>query len=103
MKQNEHGRKARTAATAESPSGPAKPALIHPVVIYPFQHPDDYANLEELYRLAAKLDSHKQNYARPITVIDRKTHTAALRDKRYLPFREGVVGRHSDMPANRRW
>ncbi|MGA2556883.1 MAG: hypothetical protein ABSG04_11490 [Verrucomicrobiota bacterium] len=97
MKKNKRGRKALVSVAAETPSGAAKPALVHPVVIYPFRPLDDYANLQELYRLVAQLDSRKQTYARPITVIDRKTHTAALRDQRYLPFRNGVVGRHSDI------
>jgi hypothetical protein len=97
MKKSEQGRKARSSAGAKAVSAAARPAFIHPVVIYPFKHPEDYANLEELYRLVAQLDSRKRTYARPITVIDRKTHTAALRDKRYLPFRNGVVGPHSDI------
>ncbi|MGA2540745.1 MAG: hypothetical protein ABSG78_04195 [Verrucomicrobiota bacterium] len=97
MKKNEHRRKARVSAAAQTPSRAAKPALIHPVVIYPFRPLDDYANIRELYRLVAELDSRQQTYARPITVIDRKTHAAALRDKRYLPFRDGVAARHSDL------
>jgi hypothetical protein len=97
MKKREHSGKGRVSVVAKARSGAARPAFIHPVVIYPFRPLDDYANLEELYRLVALLDSGKQTYARPITVIDRKTHTAAMRDKRYLPFRNGVVGRHSDI------
>ena len=97
MTKNKRSRKTRVSVVAETPSKVEKPALIHPVVIYPFRPPDDYANLEELYHLAARLNSQKQTYARPITVIDRKTHNEALRDPRYLPFRNEVVGRHSDI------
>ena len=74
-----------------------QPPLVHPVVIYPFQPLGHYADLEELYHLVAQLDSQKQTYARPITVIDRKTHTAAHRDKRYLSFRNRIVAKHSDI------
>jgi hypothetical protein len=72
-------------------------ARIHPVVIYPFRHPDHYSDLETLYGLVARLDAEKEDYARPITVMDRKTHYAMERDKAFLEFRKGTVARHSDI------
>jgi hypothetical protein len=93
MKKNEHGSKRRVSEAAKTRTASSKPALIHPVVIYPFRPTNDYADLEELYRLVAQLDSRKQTYARPITVIDRKTHTAALRDKRYWAGRSSKAKR----------
>ena len=33
---------------------------IHPVIIYPFNQPSDYSDLEELYRLVAGLDADKK-------------------------------------------
>lgn len=69
---------------------------IHPVVIYPFNpSPTDFSDLEELYGVIAQFPSSKRRYARPITVVDRKTHLAAERNKQYLEFREDVVGKHS--------
>jgi hypothetical protein len=70
---------------------------IHPVIIYPFSQPGDYSDLEELYGLTASLDAERGRYARPITVIDRKTHFAAEGDKTYISFRKGVVAEHSDV------
>jgi len=70
---------------------------IHPVVIYPFRQPDQGADLEHLYELIARLDAEKKVYARPITVIDRKTHYANEGNPTYLDFRKKTVARHSDI------
>jgi hypothetical protein len=75
----------------------ARPGLIHPVVIYPFRQPRAYSDLEELYQLIARLDAEKSTYARPITVLDRKTYSANLRNRSFLNFRNRVVARHSDV------
>lgn len=68
---------------------------IHPVVIYPFRQPDDYADLEQLYELVARLRAEPKKYAPPITVLDRKTHYANEGNKRFLEFRKNTVARHS--------
>ncbi len=78
-------------------SGAAPEGKIHPVVIYPFRQPGDYSDLEELYRLIARLDAQKDQYARPITVIDRKTHFANEANKRFRDFRKNTVARHSEI------
>jgi len=70
---------------------------IHPVVIYPFRQPGDNTDLEELYRLVARLDGERGKYARPITVLDRKTHYANADNRRFLEFRKDTVARHSDI------
>ncbi len=70
---------------------------IHPVVIYPFVHPSDHLDLEELYKLVAQLDADKETYARPITVIDRKTSDAAQWNKHFLDFHASVVAKHSQV------
>jgi hypothetical protein len=70
---------------------------IHPVVIYPFIQPGEYSDLEPLYEMVAKLDADKERYARPITVMDRKTCLAMDGDKDFLEFRRGTVARHSDI------
>jgi hypothetical protein len=86
---------ARTSPTSKAPAAPK--GRIHPVVIYPFKQPADYSDLEHLYELVARLDSEKDRYARPITVVDRKTHMAMERHKTFLAFRNHVVARHSDI------
>ncbi|OLE36084.1 MAG: hypothetical protein AUI36_27155 [Cyanobacteria bacterium 13_1_40CM_2_61_4] len=70
---------------------------VHPVVIYPFRQPGHYSDLEELYQLIARLDGEREIYARPITVVDRKTHHAMEGNKAFHDFRKNTVGRHSDI------
>jgi hypothetical protein len=67
------------------------------VVIYPFRQPADLTDLEELYDLVAHLGGTTPTYARPITVMDRKTHLAGEHDSKFLKFRNEVVSRHSDL------
>jgi len=70
---------------------------IHPVVIYPFKQPDDYSDLKALCQLIGRLQSEKKKYARPITVIDRKTHYAMEHNKPFLDFRNKTVSSHSQI------
>lgn len=88
----------RTRATARSRHA-KRPALVHPVVIYPFRQPEDFEDLEQLYRLVARLDSQRDVYARPITVMDRKTSSSlpANRQSRFQSFRKGTVAKSSDI------
>lgn len=67
------------------------------MVIYPFRQPGHYSDLEELYKLVARLDAERDTYARPITVMDRKTHYAMEGNKPFLEFRKNTVARHSDV------
>jgi len=78
-------------------SAAAQTGRIHPVVIYPFRQPGDYSDLEELYKLIARLDQEKDSYARPITVMDRKTHYAMEGNQPFLDFRKKTVAKHSDI------
>lgn len=85
-----------------APPSPAKTSgrsgqRIHPVIIYPFRQPGDYADLKHLYQLVERLDAGKQAYARPITVIDRKTAAAQEADRSFQAFRRDTVARHSDI------
>jgi hypothetical protein len=70
---------------------------IHPVVIYPFKQPGDSSDLEHLYDFVASLDENKESYARPITVMDRKTFFAMEGNKAFHQFRKNTVARHSDI------
>ncbi len=83
----------REAKTSE----PSIPGKIHPVIIYPFRQGADYSDLEDLYQMVARLDEEKEKYARPLTVMDRKTHYSMEQNKRFLEFKRSVVGRHSDI------
>ncbi len=97
MKKNQMVKRPSTSPSKGAPAVKTPPGRIRPVVIYPFHPPEDFRDLEELYGLVARLDAQKDTYARPITVIDRKTDHAAARDKRFVPFRADVVARHSDI------
>jgi len=96
MKKNETGKESQSKASRTRPKTAAN-AKIHPVIIYPFRQPGHYSDLEELYQLIARLDEDKDTYARPITVIDRKTHFAMEANKTFLEFRKDTVARHSDV------
>jgi hypothetical protein len=83
--------------TASGKSGPGQPGRIHPVIIYPFNQPGDYTDLKALYELVARLAREQGTYARPITVMDRKTHYRMAKDAAFLDFKNGTVARHSDV------
>ncbi len=70
---------------------------IHPVVIYPFRQPGDYVDLECLYGLVADLDTEKNRYAHPITVMDRKTSRSMEGDRTFQEFRKSIIARHSEV------
>ncbi len=87
---------AKKRRTAKAPEARGA-GRIHPVVIYPFLQPSDYGDLTELYRLVADLASQPETYARPITVIDRKTHYSMSGNRKFLRFREQTVAACSDI------
>ena len=97
MRRSPAGRKGIQAKLSSESSKESGGVKIHPVVIYPFKQPGQYADLEELYRLIGRLDGDRDTYARPITVVDRKTHHAMKEDKAFLDFRKSTVARHSDI------
>jgi hypothetical protein len=89
--------KAGPSKAAVKNSGAGSSARIHPVIIYPFRQPGDYTDLKALYELVARLDADRESYARPITVMDRKTYYAAQENPAFLDFRKNTVTRHSDI------
>jgi hypothetical protein len=91
------GTEASSAKAPRRREGRTDDIKIHPVVIYPFRQPADYADLEELYGLIGRLDAQKDIYARPITVMDCKTHRANQGSKAFLDFRKRTVAQHSDI------
>jgi hypothetical protein len=88
----------KTAKTARgSKSKKTATGRIHPVVIYPFKQPSDYTDLEALYGLVARLASEPESYARPLTVMDRKTFYTMEGNQAFLDFRQNSVARHSEI------
>jgi hypothetical protein len=87
---------------AQAPPRQQKPPVrerrkIHPVVIYPFEQPADYSDLQALYNMVALLDADRDRYARPVTVMDRKTHYRNQSDPVFIEFRKGTLSRCSDI------
>jgi hypothetical protein len=78
-------------------ANPAKAPRIHPVIIYPFKQSADYSDLQSLYELVNRLDRDKKRYARPITVMDRKTHFSMTEDAAFHDFRQNTVAKCSDI------
>lgn len=70
---------------------------IRPVVIYPFRQPPDFADLVELYRMVARLAAEPERFARPLTVIDRKTTAANADSQAFRDFRTQIIAGCSDM------
>ncbi len=88
---------ANQSTTGKKASRSAPTRKIHPVVIYPFRQAVDYSDLEGLYQLIARLDADQGRYARPITVMDRKTHFSVEGSQAFRRFREQTVSKHSDI------
>jgi hypothetical protein len=97
MKKTSARRSAPRALSPQPTRKPARRGRIHPVVIYPFRPPAEYTHLEPLYQLVARLAAEPGVYARPLTVMDRKTHHALASSAPFRKFREGTVARHSDI------
>src|SRR5436190_1315129 len=88
-------RKALPASKKKSRTSVA--SKVHPIIIYPFKPAGHYNDLASLYQLVQRLDADKGLYARPITVMDRKTHYAMKADQEFQDFRNDVVAKHSDI------
>jgi len=86
-----------TAKTSPAPTRKSVPRRVHPVITFPFRHPANLEDLEQLYGLVKRLDANKTAYARPITIIDCKTRAAMRRSAAHLKFFERTVARHSDV------
>jgi hypothetical protein len=87
-----------TAKTAcGTKTGHASAGKIHPIVIYPFKQPGHYSDLEALYGLVSRLAAEPESYARPITVMDRKTYYTMQGDRAFVDFRSNTVALHSEI------
>jgi hypothetical protein len=97
MKKTSAGKQPAQRVVSRRKSSATPSCKIHPVVIYPFRQPGDYSDLEELYQLIGRLDAERDKYARPLTVMDRKTYHAMKENKAFLDFRKNTVAKHSDI------
>lgn len=75
--------KPRVRAAAKTPRG-----RIHPVIVYPYRPPDEDTDLEALYRRVTELAGNEDRFARPLTVVDRKTCARQGHQKRHVEFRK---------------
>jgi hypothetical protein len=96
MKSTAAGKRA-SASQTRGASTKNSHGLTHPVIIYPFRPRDSYDDLQQLYALIETLAGNQDVYARPITVMDRKTHHANAHNKRFLEFRDQTVARCSEI------
>ncbi|MBL9174323.1 MAG: hypothetical protein JNL10_12365 [Verrucomicrobiales bacterium] len=97
MKKSSVRRVPARAAASQARSASRPRGRIHPVVIYPFRHPADLSHLDRLYRWIAELAAEPATYARPVTVVDRKTHHSMAGNAAYAGFRAETVGVHSEI------
>jgi len=93
MKRTEKPNRGMRAKPVRAKGGSASTGTIHPVIIYPFTQPDDYADLTALYSLIDRLGVDREKYARPITVMDRKTYYAQKTAAPFRAFRDHTVVR----------
>jgi len=94
MKSTPRKRSRNTASRVAAKAGTGR---IHPIITFPFRHPANLEDLQQLYGLVARLDADKQTYARPITVMDSKTKEAMANSARHQQFRKRTVERHSEV------
>ncbi|MGA1237766.1 MAG: hypothetical protein ACO34E_12980 [Limisphaerales bacterium] len=76
---------------AASPSRPSRKRRVHPIIIYPYQQPRSYDNLQHLYDLVAKLKDNPATYATPVTVVDCKTLESNQGHKAFNTFHQQTV------------
>ena len=87
----------RTSKPVRAKSRAASTGRVHPVVIYPFKPVAHYGDLQALYSLVERVGADPEKYARPITVMDRKTYDAQKKAAPFLAFRDRTVGRCGDI------
>jgi len=93
MKRKQKANRERAAKRVKAQRSAASGVKVHPVVIYPFKPVGHYDDLRALYSLVERLSADRRRYARPITVIDRKTSHAQRRAAAFRAFRERIRSR----------
>src|SRR5208282_3359595 len=97
MKQTLKPNRGVGSARVRANGGLAPTGKIHPVVTYPFKPPGHYGDLKALYSMVERLGSDRSRYARPITVMDRKTYYSQKKAASFLGFREHTLARCGDI------
>ncbi|HVM48462.1 MAG TPA: hypothetical protein VMU04_10575 [Candidatus Acidoferrum sp.] len=97
MKRTMQASQSRTPKPAGRTSTPVFGGRIHPVIIYPFHPVEDYGDLKALYTLVERVGADAKRYARPITVMDRKTHYGQHTAAPFVEFRTGTLARCGDV------
>lgn len=89
----------RGAATkpATTKGSPVAAGKIHPVITYPFRPIGGYRDLQALYSLVERLAADPKKYARPITVMDRKTYYSQRKAASFRAFRDRTLARCGDI------
>lgn len=81
-----------------------KSRKIHPLIMYPFNHPaDNFNDISTLYtKLVKELSAQNDIYSEPITVLNKQTlhenvfwDTSSTRKKKFISFLEEIVRPHS--------
>jgi len=97
MKRTVKPNRGDTTKSAEAKRASASTGKIHPVIIYPFKPVGHYRDLQALYSLVERLDADRERYARPITVMDRKTYYSQAQATAFRAFRDRTLTRCSDI------
>ena len=97
MKQTSKANRRKTPKPAGAKVRAAATCKIHPVIIYPFKPVAHYRDLLALYSLIERLGADPKRYARPITVMDRKTYYAQKTVATFRSFRDGTVIRCTEV------
>jgi hypothetical protein len=85
-----------------SPPGSDNPRMIHPIIIYPFHHPEDTTHLRALYHgLIRKLAKDEDTYHSPITVIDQKTYDENCLKPGFSDLWNNVIKAYSEIVFDR--
>jgi hypothetical protein len=97
MKQPVKAYRSMKSKAARPRGGSASTGKIHPVVVYPFKPTGHYGDLKALYSLVERLAADRQKYARPITIMDRKTYHGQKTSASFLAFRDRTVAKCSEI------
>jgi len=72
--------------------------MIHPIIIYPYNHPKDIKHITALYEsLIAKLAADTQKYCKPVTVLNSQTYIRNQFNKGFDSFKKNTVEAYSQV------
>ena len=97
MKRTAKPSQGTTSKPVSAKGGSTSTGMIHPVIMYPFKQPANYEDLTALYTLVGRLAADRKKYARPITVVDRKTYYGEKNAAPFQAFRDRTLARYGDI------